>query len=67
MDVDATVRILQTYDPSFDAKAARDALHQDSTLAAWAATHLTPHNLLTPDELFQYVVPWKLRLHCMLT
>jgi hypothetical protein len=54
MDIDAIVRILRTYDPSFDAKGVRDALHQDSTFASWAATYLTPDNLLTPDEQLQY-------------
>jgi hypothetical protein len=54
MDIDAIVKILRTYDPSFNTEVVRDAFDQDSTLATWAATHLTADNLLTPDEQLQY-------------
>lgn len=53
MDVDHLVRILRTYDASFDTEAVRVAFGQDNSLATWAATHLTPDTLLTTDELLQ--------------
>ncbi len=57
MDGEALVRLLRVYDASFDAAAVRASLSgpNSSDLVRWAAQHLTPDTLLTPDELNQSV------------
>jgi len=58
MDADTLVKVLRTYNVSFDAGAVKTALSdpnspEASELAHWAAVHLSPDTLLTPDELNQ--------------
>ncbi|KAL2259425.1 hypothetical protein VTK26DRAFT_6909 [Humicola hyalothermophila] len=56
MDAESLIRTLRTYDASFDAAAVRAAFSgpDSADLVRWAALHVTPDTLLSPDELNQY-------------
>ncbi|KAK4196045.1 hypothetical protein QBC40DRAFT_13920 [Triangularia verruculosa] len=57
MDPEFLVKLLRAYDASFDAAAVKAAFNGSSTgsqFVQWAASHLTPDSLLTPDEFNQY-------------
>lgn len=57
MDAESLLRILRTYDASCDAAAVRAAFSgpESAEFVRWAAVHLTPDTLLSPDELNQCV------------
>lgn len=55
MDAESLLRILRTYDPSVDAAAVKAVFSdpQSTDLCRWAALHLNPDTLLSPEELSQ--------------